>query len=209
MAEDVIRYADSKKLDKFTLLGHSMGGKTAMNIACLCPSRINGIIVVDAPPKDAQFDPGYVTLMVDFMKRFRKFTDLNGLSKEQALAKLYKHFPHEEMLIYALGESISSVNQAGVEKICWDLNIDAIYKNLDNLFGFEECGQYPGQDVKLILGGNSYKYDKKVYTKIFPNLLDENVAIIPGAGHRVITEKPEETLREIISFLNSLDNSHK
>lgn len=52
MAEDIARYADKKNINKFTLLGHSMGGKTAMTFATLFPDRLDGLIVVDAPPQD-------------------------------------------------------------------------------------------------------------------------------------------------------------
>jgi len=64
MAEDVIRYADTKNVNKFSILGHSTGGKIAMILAMLYPKRINGIIVIDAPPKNAQRDVGYITKTV-------------------------------------------------------------------------------------------------------------------------------------------------
>ena len=51
MAEDVLRYADSKGLDKFSILGHNLGGKTAMTLACLHPERVTGLISVDTAPK--------------------------------------------------------------------------------------------------------------------------------------------------------------
>jgi esterase len=34
LSDDLIRFADSLKLEKFTLLGHSLGGRTAMTTAC-------------------------------------------------------------------------------------------------------------------------------------------------------------------------------
>jgi pimeloyl-ACP methyl ester carboxylesterase len=61
MAEDVLRYADQRKLSTFTLLGHSMGGKIAMALATLQPQRIEGLVIVDAPPKNAQKDVGYIS----------------------------------------------------------------------------------------------------------------------------------------------------
>jgi esterase len=61
MAEDIIRYADSHNIDRFTLLGHSMGGKTAMTAAMLWPNRISGLIVVDTPPKNAKYDSGFIS----------------------------------------------------------------------------------------------------------------------------------------------------
>lgn len=51
LVDDVIRYADAHQLARFTLLGHSMGGKAAMAIATLHPQRMDGVVVVDAPPK--------------------------------------------------------------------------------------------------------------------------------------------------------------
>ncbi len=51
MAEDVIRHLDGLKINKFTLLGHSMGAKTAMNVATKFSDRLDGLIIVDAAPK--------------------------------------------------------------------------------------------------------------------------------------------------------------
>lgn len=61
MADDVIRYADNKNIDRFTIIGHSMGGKTAMTLATLHPERIDGIIIVDAPPKNTGKEEGFRT----------------------------------------------------------------------------------------------------------------------------------------------------
>ena len=49
-AEDVIRFADNHGLQKFDLLGHSLGGRVAMTIACKYPHRVDGVICLDSPP---------------------------------------------------------------------------------------------------------------------------------------------------------------
>jgi len=51
MADDVIRHLDKLKIEKFTLLGHSMGAKTAMHLATKFPNRLDGLVIVDAAPK--------------------------------------------------------------------------------------------------------------------------------------------------------------
>lgn len=51
MADDVIRHLDKLKIEKFTLLGHSMGAKTSMHIATKIKDRLDGLIIVDAAPK--------------------------------------------------------------------------------------------------------------------------------------------------------------
>jgi len=50
MADDIVRFADKHHLSKFTLLGHSMGGRTALTTLCKYPDRVDGAISVDAAP---------------------------------------------------------------------------------------------------------------------------------------------------------------
>ena len=50
MSDDVIRFADQNQISKFTVLGHSMGTRTAMTIACRYPDRVDGVISIDAAP---------------------------------------------------------------------------------------------------------------------------------------------------------------
>ena len=45
MAHDLKKYIESKELESVILLGHSMGGKTAMLAACLYPNLIEKLIV--------------------------------------------------------------------------------------------------------------------------------------------------------------------
>ena len=52
ISDDIIRFADSHGLKKFTLLGHSLGGRAAMTTACRFPDRVDGVISVDSPPVD-------------------------------------------------------------------------------------------------------------------------------------------------------------
>ena len=61
MIDNVIRYADKKAIERFTLLGHSMGGKTSMALASLYPERIDGVIIVEAPPKLKKSEQGLDT----------------------------------------------------------------------------------------------------------------------------------------------------
>ena len=49
-AADIIRFADKNGIEKFDVLGHSMGGRTALTLACVYPDRIDGCISMDAGP---------------------------------------------------------------------------------------------------------------------------------------------------------------
>lgn len=52
MVADVLAWFDAQGLSKATLMGHSMGGKVAMLLACRHPARVERLVVVDIAPKD-------------------------------------------------------------------------------------------------------------------------------------------------------------
>ncbi|MDP5043989.1 MAG: alpha/beta fold hydrolase [Leeuwenhoekiella sp.] len=52
LAEDLKAYCDDKGLTKIILLGHSMGGKTAMLFAMRYPELIDKLIIADIGPKE-------------------------------------------------------------------------------------------------------------------------------------------------------------
>ncbi len=52
MVGDVLGWLDAQGLARVTLLGHSLGGKVAMRLACRNPARVERLIVVDIAPKD-------------------------------------------------------------------------------------------------------------------------------------------------------------
>jgi len=50
ISDDIIRFADKHKLETFSVLGHSLGGRTAMTVACRYSDRVDACISVDAAP---------------------------------------------------------------------------------------------------------------------------------------------------------------
>ena len=52
MADDVVQLMDSMNIDTAHIIGHSMGGKTAMQLALDCPDRVDRLVVVDIAPRE-------------------------------------------------------------------------------------------------------------------------------------------------------------
>ena len=51
MAQDIFQFMDQKQLERAHVLGHSMGGKTAMQLALNHPERLGKLMVVDIAPR--------------------------------------------------------------------------------------------------------------------------------------------------------------
>lgn len=58
MMEDVLAWLTAHQLSRVTFVGHSMGGKVAMLLACRHPERVERLVVVDIAPKN-YFWPGH------------------------------------------------------------------------------------------------------------------------------------------------------
>ena len=50
MAGDVLRYADFNRIEQLSLIGHNIGAKLAMTLACLHPDRVSSLICLDTSP---------------------------------------------------------------------------------------------------------------------------------------------------------------
>lgn len=68
MSDDIIRFADQNNMDKFTVLGHSMGARATMTLMCRYPDRLDGAISVDAAPVNERGNPtfGFIKSVVSF-----------------------------------------------------------------------------------------------------------------------------------------------
>ena len=62
MAGDVARFAESRGLESYTLIGHNLGAKTAMMTATLFPDQVNGVICLDTAPTGSEPDKVQQTL---------------------------------------------------------------------------------------------------------------------------------------------------
>lgn len=67
MSDDVIRFADKNNLSKFTVAGHSMGGRVAMTLAARFPDRVDGCISLDSPPTDISIYGRFSRAIVRFL----------------------------------------------------------------------------------------------------------------------------------------------
>ena len=81
MADDVLSYADQCGVDKLTLLGHNIGAKTAMTLACMHPDRVAGLISLDTLP--ISFPPDKMKKTLDSLKEIEKIDISDLLPKKK------------------------------------------------------------------------------------------------------------------------------
>ena len=66
LAADIVQVADGVGLDRFRLLGHSMGGMVARKVALTDPERLEALIMMDSTPGPIPgFDPALLDLAAE------------------------------------------------------------------------------------------------------------------------------------------------
>ena len=90
------------------------------------------------------------------------------------------------------------------EQIKFLVNVEAIHKNFKNIPYFNTKLRYQGPSL-MIVGGRSNQYPFQVYRKVFTNIIEEAIVVVPGAGHWVHFDKPSETIKLVSNFLDEID----
>ena len=185
MAADVIETLDHLAIHKFSLIGHSMGGKVSMKIAGLVPERLQRLAILDVAPV------AYVGERHEGM-----FTAIEAviaennpdLSRSQAAEIMRKKIDNEMIIQFLLKSFIKGK---------WLYNIDALKSSYVNLVGWNSIQPWI-KPCLFIKGGNSEYVLPKYYTEIekqFPKAIIETV---PETGHWLHAEKPDT----IVSMIN-------
>lgn len=204
MADDVKAFIDETvtqetkgRHSKVHLLGHSMGGKTAMHVALSpdAPSRLASLIVEDVAPR--AYDLSSHRSFPEFIKAM-KAADLSG-SRSQISQQLSVAVPDLTVRQFLL----TNLCLDGHHKR-WKLNLDSIGQELEQICGVN-LPESTFQNSSLFISGSLSPYvtpgDHKTILKKFPNA---KFVVVEGSGHWVHAEKPYKFMEEVVRFLNSL-----
>ncbi|MCK5821670.1 MAG: alpha/beta fold hydrolase [Bacteroidales bacterium] len=205
LMEDLLQFIDARDLSKVMLLGHSMGGKTAMFMATHYPERVSRLVVADMSPlsyirngERADHFAGHEHIMTAL-----KDLDLSDITNHrEADEKLEAALPDRRLRQFLM----KNLTKTKEGNYYWQINLDVLMRNLDSLadglnpedYQDEGFKQYP---VLFVKGENSHyigERDEKAIKRLFPG---SNLVSIRDAGHWLHAEQPEAFVKIIKKFL--------
>jgi len=193
MGEDVLETVRAHGLGgPFFLIGHSMGGKVAMQLASDHPERVRGLVVVDISPRAIQ--PVHL-----FVLRACQQLDLKAAKRRADLdAGLAAFIPQPETRNFLLKNVVRDTDG----RFAWRVPLQYIIDNYRVVSDAPPLlAPYPGP--ALFVAGETSPFrlrnDEDLIRGWFPAA---QFATIRGAGHLVHTDRPEAFLAEVRAFLN-------
>lgn len=188
--------------DPVCLVGHSMGGRVALQFASLYPELVKRLVIVDIGADSSWETMSDILEMVNFVPApFADRSEARAFMENEFL----KAYPNKMVMEFLYSNLTQRNNQYdwlfSKEAVTQTLQLSryrdywALFKNLK-------------MPTLLIRGGRSQHLPKDQFEKILQNNPRIQGAEIPGTGHWVHAEKPRETIQVIEDFL-SMDASHK
>lgn len=200
MAEDVHELMQQLKIKQCYVIGHSMGGKVAMQLALTYPKLIRKLIVVDiAPVAYTSKSDGHAKILQGM--EALKLEELRNRNDAEAQLQT---FVEDEATRKFILTNLSRSEGAG---FTWRLNLKSIHQNYNKLREKLEGDEPYTKPVLFVKGALSdyihLKYEKEIL-RLFPAA---SVKIVMEAGHWVHSERPQVFQKIALDFLQS-DTGH-
>ncbi|WP_339674367.1 alpha/beta fold hydrolase [Dasania marina] len=191
MANDVLAYMDAQGIAQAHVLGHSMGGKVAMQLALSQPERVSKLIVADISPVvyEASHDAVFAGL---------KAVDFSAVNnRRDADAMLAAHVQEPAVRQFLL----RSMYRGDDKRFAWRMNVAALEANYTEIkSGLDQQTVYPGE--VLFIKGEQSDYilpqHRERILQLFPKA---SVKVIQNTGHWLHAEKPEAFNLLCLNFL--------
>jgi pimeloyl-ACP methyl ester carboxylesterase len=192
MMDDVLAWMDHQAIDRAALIGHSMGGKVAMRLACRHPIRVGGLVVVDIAPRAY---PSTHLLEFEAMNSLRLSEVTSRADAESEMEKRVKDWALRKFLLTNLGRSDDG-------QFSWKINVFALEESMGNLeeepLGPED--RYP-DPVLFLLGGKSSYFRQEDEATALTHFPKVEFLRIDESGHNPHIEAKDRFVDEVRRWL--------
>ncbi len=191
MAADLHEYCQENELQKVLLLGHSMGGKTAMLFAAKYPEYIQKLMIADIAPK--YYPPHHQGILEGLQS-----LDFEVLKTRGAVdAALSAHVPEAAVRMFLM----KNLYWEQKEQLGLRMHLSSLMKNVAEIgAALPEALSFKG-DTLFLKGNKSHyimKRDEAPLLEQFPNAV---IAEIENAGHWLHAENPSSFLDRVLEFV--------
>jgi len=206
MVQDTMELADQLGLAQFLLVGHDKGAPTAQRVATEFPSRVRGLVMLDAGPSGARSDgprdPSGRSWYFDFFRQRGVAEQIIGQNPRLFFSLFLDRNPH----------LTKEEHEYFLETFCRPGSVEAVladYRNSlegDQTQWLEEARS--GQNVKVpvcaLWGGRGPSANAPVLDRWREAASDVRGTPIPDAAHYLHEEQPQIVAEHILKFADEL-----
>jgi esterase len=193
LAADVRDTMRLHSIDPANIVGHSMGGKTAMQLALTWPKLVRKLVIVDIAP--AKYEPHHDDIFAGL-----KVLNLDLIeSRQDANEIISDHISEKSIRDFLLANLVR--DEGGTYS--WRMNLDAIRKNYTSLIDNIPANAVFEGEVLFLKGGKSNYILKKHEKEIMKRFPNASITTVPNTGHWLHSEEPELFQSLVYKFLKN------
>lgn len=200
LTTDLEEFLQQHQLEKVCIMGHSMGGKVAMNFTLRHPEKVYKLVVIDIAMRSYTADIASSPQLAIHKKIISALDSLDldfADTREELDKQLARYLPQKSIRQFLL----KNIKRSKKGDFYWSLNIDALKNNLLLLLDtIDSSGKTFDGPVLVISGKNSgyiNEADYNDFRNAFPNI---EIAEFP-TGHWVHSEQPDILREKLLEFL--------
>jgi esterase len=192
LAQDLQLFLDENDLFKIYLIGHSMGGKVAMQFALDHPFYLDKLVVVDI--WNRTYSGGHEVIF----KAINEM-DIHNIENRNFIYDHLKTYNLDEGTIQFLLKNLQRRSEGGYD---WKMNYRLLQKNYESILDKVGKPDTICEIDSLFIKGSLSSYIKKSdYNDIIIQFPNANIVEIPDAGHWIHADKPAEMVDVLLRFL--------
>ena len=191
MVQDVYEYCKSNNLEKINIIGHSMGGKTAMLLATTYPEMVDKLIIADIGPK---FYPQHHQAILEGLNAVDFSKKPSRSEVEEILARYISDFGTRQFLMKSL-----YWQEPG--QLAFRFNLKVFNKKIAEIGKPLPENSVFNKPTLFIRGGNSNYILDEDFENIQKHFTDSKIETIPNVGHWLHAENPLLFFEITSSFL--------
>lgn len=193
MAQDIADYMDQHGIQKANILGHSMGGKIAMQFALNWPQRVIKLIIEDIAPM--YYKPRHEAVIEGI--QLLNSTKLNSRSHADSLVK---DIIIDNSLRLFLFTNMSKLENG---EYGWHINMQGILDNYEEISRAPIYKKQPYSCTTLFLKGEKSQYILDEYRRKIKEWFPlSRINTVKNAGHWLHSEQPSTFLDICLKFLS-------
>ena len=192
MAEDVVGWMAEQGLGSADFVGHSLGGKVAMEVALKWPERVRSLVVMDIAP--VHYPPHHNDVFAGL-----RAVNLQEISSRRDAENIMAPYVPEVAVRSFLLKNITRTEGG---HFAWRMNLPVIRDNYEKLVSANSDGVAYDGDVLFLKGGDSDYIGEEHRHDILSRFPQAKVKVVANTGHWLHAEKPALVAKLIQQFFS-------
>jgi pimeloyl-ACP methyl ester carboxylesterase len=203
MSKDLNELIIDLNIKKLFLVGHSMGGKVAVNFVLKWPEKINSLVIIDVSPFRYPYSANkYFEEHKHILESVLSIDLTQIFSRAQAESSLIKKIESEKTRSFILKNLLRKDDKA----FAWKMNVRSLYENLEKIIdGLPrptiDTEPITGFPVTFVKGEDSDYLSDEEFNAIKILFPAAEMITIKNAGHWVHSERPDAVTEILMNQL--------